>query len=442
MYETILYIIIIIILIILNGILSMSELAVVSSRKGKLQKMINEGKKHAQTVIDLNENPNQFLSTIQIGITLIGVLTGAFGGATLSTPLANVISPYVPYAESISVLIVVIVTTYLSLVIGELVPKRIALNSPERVAVKVAKSMKILSKICKPFVIILSKSTNAVLTILRINHKEDTSITEEEIELMIEESRVEGNIEKEEEDIIKRVFKLDEQKVDMIMTPRSEIIWIDLDDSPEENKKKIIESKRSIFPIAKGELDDFMGVVQSKDILAVLFENKEMNLEKIVKNPIVVPENLESLELLKQYKENKEYVHMALIVDEFGSVSGLITLNDLLEGIVGDIPGIDETDDPIATQRADGTWLIDGRYQIDRFKELFDYSEEFPDEKEDNFTTIAGFILSFCGKIPEEGEEFIWDRFSFEIVDMDGNKIDKLLITDLGPQEIVEKDED
>ena len=302
MYETILYIIIIIILIILNGILSMSELAVVSSRKGKLQKMINEGKKHAQTVIDLNENPNQFLSTIQIGITLIGVLTGAFGGATLSTPLANVISPYVPYAESISVLIVVIVTTYLSLVIGELVPKRIALNSPERVAVKVAKSMKILSKICKPFVIILSKSTNAVLTILRINHKEDTSITEEEIELMIEESRVEGNIEKEEEDIIKRVFKLDEQKVDMIMTPRSEIIWIDLDDSPEENKKKIIESKRSIFPIAKGELDDFMGVVQSKDILAVLFENKEMNLEKIVKNPIVVPENLESLELLKQYK--------------------------------------------------------------------------------------------------------------------------------------------
>ena len=226
------------------------------------------------------------------------------------------------------------------------------------------------------------------------------------------------------------------------MTPRSEIIWIDLDDSPEENKKKIIESKRSIFPIAKGELDDFMGVVQSKDILAVLFENKEMNLEKIVKNPIVVPENLESLELLKQYKENKEYVHMALIVDEFGSVSGLITLNDLLEGIVGDIPGIDETDDPIATQRADGTWLIDGRYQIDRFKELFDYSEEFPDEKEDNFTTIAGFILSFCGKIPEEGEEFIWDRFSFEIVDMDGNKIDKLLITDLGPQEIVEEDED
>lgn len=442
MYETILYIIIIIILIILNGILSMSELAVVSSRKGKLQKMINEGKKHAQTVIDLNENPNQFLSTIQIGITLIGVLTGAFGGATLSTPLANVISPYVPYAESISVLIVVIVTTYLSLVIGELVPKRIALNSPERVAVKVAKSMKILSKICKPFVIILSKSTNAVLTILRINHKEDTSITEEEIELMIEESRVEGNIEKEEEDIIKRVFKLDEQKVDMIMTPRSEIIWIDLDDSPKENKKKIIESKRSIFPIAKGELDDFMGVVQSKDILAVLFENKEMNLEKIVKNPIVVPENLESLELLKQYKENKEYVHMALIVDEFGSVSGLITLNDLLEGIVGDIPGIDETDDPIATQRADGTWLIDGRYQIDRFKELFDYSEEFPDEKEDNFTTIAGFILSFCGKIPEEGEEFIWDRFSFEIVDMDGNKIDKLLITDLGPQEIVEEDED
>lgn len=442
MYATIFYFIIIIILIILNGLLSMSEMAVVSSRKGKLQKMLNDGKKQAQTVMDLNDDPNQFLSTIQIGITLIGVLTGAFGGATLSEPLAVLIEPYIPYAEPISVLIVVVVTTYLSLVIGELVPKRVALNSPERVAVKVAKAMKILSRICGPLVLILSKSTNGVLAILRIKHDENTAITEEEIELMLEESRVEGNIEKEEEDIIKRVFKMDEQKVDVIMTPRSEIIWIDLEDSDEENKRKIIESKRSIFPIAKGELDDFMGVVQSKDILAVLFENRKMDLEDIVKNPLVVPENLESLELLKQYKENKEYVHMALIVDEFGSVSGLITLNDLLEGIVGDIPGIDETDDPIATQRADGTWLIDGRYQIDRFKELFDYNVEFPDEKEDNFATIAGFILSFCGKIPNEGDKFSYDRFCFEIVDMDGNKIDKILITDLGPEIESEKEDE
>lgn len=442
MYETIFYIIIIAILVILTGILSGAELAVVSSRKVKLQKMINEGNKNAKTVADLLDNSNQFLSAVQMGITLIGVLSGAFGGAALSQPLAAVIKDYVPYPELISLLIVVVITTYFSLVIGELVPKVIALNNPEKVSVKVAKSMKILTKVCGPIATILTKSTNGVLALLRIKENPETAITEEELALMVEESRVEGNIEKEEEDIIKRVFKMDEQKVDMIMTPRNDIIWIDLEASNDENKRKIIESKRSIFPIAAGELDDFIGVVQAKDILAVLFEEREMDLEEIVKNPIVVPENLESLELLREYKENKEYVHMSLVVDEFGSVAGLITLNDLLEGIVGDIPGIDETDDPVATQKSDGTWLIDGRYQIDRFKELFEYTKEFPDEKEDSFATIAGFLLSFSGKIPDEGEKFNYDRFCFEIMDMDGNKIDKILVTDLGPQHDVENEED
>lgn len=435
MYESVLYVIIIAVLIILNGILSGAELAFVSSRRVKLQKMINEGNKNAQIVSNILDNPNQFLSAVQIGITLIGILSGAFGGATLSKPLASLIGPYIPYSEMISVLIVVVITTYFSLVIGELVPKAIALNNPERVSVRLAKSMKLLTKFCGPIATFLTKSTNAVLVPLRIKNKPETAITEEELSLMLEESRVEGNIEKEEEDIIKRVFKMDNQKVDTIMTPRNKIIWIDLEDSDAENKEKIINSKRSIFPVANGELDDFIGVVQAKDILAVLFNRKNVNLEDIVKKPIVVPENLESLELLKQYKENKEYVHMSLVIDEFGCVTGLITLNDLLEGIVGDIPGIDETDDPVAIERNDGTWLIDGRYQIDRFKELFEYQKEFPDEKEDNFTTIAGFILSFCGKIPDEGEKFSYDKFCFEIVDMDSNKIDKILVTKITPEE-------
>lgn len=440
MYETIISIVIIVVLIVVNGIFSMSELAVVSSRKGKLQKMYNDGKKHAKTAIDLMENPNQFLSTIQIGITLIGILTGAFGGATLSDPLNAIISPYIPYSEIVSTIVVVIITTYLSLVVGELVPKRVALNNPEKIAVKVAKWMKLLSKASGPFVVILSKSTNGLLRLIGISHEENNAITEEEIELMIEEGRVEGTIEKEEEDIIKRVFKLDDQKVDMIMTPRNEIVWIDLEDTPEENQNKIIESKRSIFPVASGELDDFIGVVQAKDILSVLFKEEDLEIEDIIKDPLVVPENLEALELVKQFKENKEYVHMSLVVDEFGSLTGLITLNDLLEGIVGDIPGIDETDDPIAIKRNDDSWLIDGRYQIDRFKELFDFDGEFPDEKEDNFTTIAGFILSYCGKIPTDGETFKWDRFCFEIMDMDGHQIDKILVTDLGDK--IESKED
>ncbi|WP_415953336.1 hemolysin family protein [Methanobrevibacter woesei] len=442
MYETIISIVIIVVLIVVNGIFSMSELAVVSSRKGKLQKMYNDGKKHAKTAIDLMENPNQFLSTIQIGITLIGILTGAFGGATLSDPLNAIISPYIPYSEIVSTIVVVIITTYLSLVVGELVPKRVALNNPEKIAVKVAKWMKLLSKASGPFVVILSKSTNGLLRLIGISHEENNAITEEEIELMIEEGRVEGTIEKEEEDIIKRVFKLDDQKVDMIMTPRNEIVWIDLEDTPEENQNKIIESKRSIFPVASGELDDFIGVVQAKDILSVLFKEEDLEIEDIIKDPLVVPENLEALELVKQFKENKEYVHMSLVVDEFGSLTGLITLNDLLEGIVGDIPGIDETDDPIAIKRNDDSWLIDGRYQIDRFKELFDFDGEFPDEKEDNFTTIAGFILSYCGKIPTDGETFKWDRFCFEIMDMDGHQIDKILVTDLGDKPKYENNEE
>jgi putative hemolysin len=433
-------IIIILILIILTGYLSMAELAVVSVRKSKMQKYLEEGNENAQIVFDLLEDPNEFLSTVQIGISLIGVLTGAFGGVTLAKPLSKLIS-FIPYNEPISVIIVVVVTTYLTLVIGEIVPKVIALNNPEKVSLKVAKSMVILSKISKPVSFILAKSSRFLLWILRIENRNDDIVTEEEIELMIKEGIEDGTIEQEEEDIIKRVFKLDDQKVESIMTPRNEIIWIDLDDSKEINKVKIMESKRSIFPIAHGELDDFMGVVQAKDILSLMFSDINFDINEIIKESLVVSENLETLELLKEFKENQEYVHMALVVDEFGSVEGLITLNDLLEGIVGDIPGIDEDDEPKATVRDDGTWLIDGRFGIDNFKELFDIDESFPDEEEDGFTTIAGFILSISGTLPAINDKYQWKRFCFEIVDLDGHQIDKILVTDLG-EDYIDEEED
>ena len=433
-------IIIILILIILTGYLSMAELAVVSVRKAKMQKYLEEGNENAQIVIDLLEDPNEFLSTVQIGISLIGVLTGAFGGVTLAEPLSKLIS-FIPYNEPISVIIVVVVTTYLTLVVGEIVPKVIALNNPEKVSLKVAKSMVILSKISKPISFILAKSSRFLLWILRIENRNDDIVTEEEIELMIKEGIEDGTIEQEEEDIIKRVFKLDDQKVESIMTPRNEIIWIDLDDTKEINKVKIMESKRSIFPVAHGELDDFMGVVQAKDILSLMFSDINFDITEIIKESLVVSENLETLELLKEFKENQEYVHMALVVDEFGSVEGLITLNDLLKGIVGDIPGIDEDDEPKATIRDDGTWLIDGRFGIDNFKELFDIDESFPDEEEDGFTTIAGFILSISGTLPAINDKYQWKRFCFEIVDLDGHQIDKILVTDLG-EDYIDEEED
>ena len=405
----------------------MAELAVVSTRKSKLQKYLEDGNKNAQIVIDLLEDPNEFLSTVQIGISLIGVLTGAFGGVTLAEPLAKLIH-FIPYNNMISVVIVVIITTYLTLVIGEIVPKVIALNDPERVSLKVAKSMVILSKACKPVSFILSKSSRFLLWLMRIENRTDDIVTEEEIELMIKEGREDGTIEQEEEDIIKRVFKLDDQKVESIMTPRNEIIWINLEDDQYVNKVKIIESKRSIFPISNGELDDFIGVVQAKDILSAMFSEDKLDIEKIVKEPLVVSEHLETLELVKEFKENQSYVHMALVVDEFGSVEGLITLNDLLEGIVGDIPGIDEEEEPKAVQRDDGTWLIDGRYPINKFKEIFNIKENLPDEEENNYTTLAGFILSLSGKIPNEKDKYECGNFIFEIVDIDGHQIDKILV--------------
>ena len=440
MIGTILEIIIILILIILTGYLSMAELAVVSVRKAKMQKYLEENDKRAQIVMDLLKDPNEFLSTVQIGISLIGVLTGAFGGVTLAEPLAKYIS-FIPYNEPISVAIVVIITTYLTLVVGEIVPKVIALNDPERVSLKVAKSMLVLEKVSKPVSFVLAKSSSFLLWLMRIENRNDDIVTEEEIELMIKEGRQDGTIEQEEEDIIKRVFKLDDQKVESIMTPRNEIIWIDLEDDRDVNKVKIIESKRSIFPIASGELDDFIGVVQAKDILSAMFGEEEFDIQKIVKEPLVVSEHLQTLELLKEFKENQEYVHMSLVVDEFGSVEGLITLNDLLEGIVGDIPGIDEDDEPKATQRLDGNWLIDGRYPIDRFKELFELKENLPDEEEDGYTTLAGFILSLSGTIPDEGDKYDCGRFVFEIIDLDGHQIDKILVTDLGPQEEITEEE-
>ena len=430
--------IIIILLILLNGVLAMSELAIVSSRKSKLQQMANNGKKHAQTVIELIENPNQFLSTIQIGITLIGILAGAFGGATLAEPLSNYLTFLGEYAAIVSVIIVVIVITYLSLVIGELVPKRIALNNPEKIAVNIAKYMKILSKICGPLVIILSKSTNFVLRIIGIGESKERLVTEDEIKMLIEEGIEDGTIEKEEEDIIKRVFRLDDQKVDMLMTPKNDIIWIDLEDDVEESKKKIIASERSMFPVAKGDLDNVLGVVQTKDILSAIFKKEKFDIKKHLKKPLMVPENLPSLNILKLFKENLQYVHMALVVDEYGSIEGLITLNDILEGIIGDIPGIDEMDEPTAIERKDGSWLIDSGFQIDRFKELFEI-EELGNGKEGDYTTLAGFILSYLNRIPDTGEEFSWENFDFEIVDKDGHHIDKILVRE---NKVKEADED
>ena len=272
-------ILVIIILIVLNGLFSLAEIAVVSTRRIRMQKIADEGNKRALLVLDFMDNVSDFLSTVQIGITFTAIITGAIGGTTFSEPMGNFLSPYIPYSYQLSFIFVILVTTYFTILIGEIVPKRMALNDPEGYSLQTAKFMQVSSWICKPVVRLLDSSTNLALRIVGSKPKEDV-VTEEEVKLLIEEGIEDGTIAEEEEDIIKRVFRLDDQKVDMIMTPRSEIIWIDLEDDMEENKERIISSKRSIFPVAEGELDDFIGVVQAKDLLSEIFSGKEINIKE------------------------------------------------------------------------------------------------------------------------------------------------------------------
>jgi len=423
-------ILIILILVILNGIFALSEIAIITSRRIKLQKMSQAGNQNADIAIELAESPNQFLSTIQIGITLIGILAGAFGGATIAENISRSLAgvPLLqPYSEALGFLIVVLIITYLSLIVGELVPKRIALNNPEQIAVKIAKPMKYLAKIASPLVALLSISMEAVLKILQVKESQEENASEEEIKLLIEEGTQTGEFEKTEEDIIKRVFLLDDRRASSLMTPKTGITWLDVDDSAENIKTKITGSKRAMFPVGKNSLDNFLGVIQLKDLFEVEIENGN-TLKDYLKSPIIVPESSDVLDILNLFKESQDNVHMAIVVDEYGSIEGLITLNDILESIVGEIPAIDEPDEPKAVQRPDGSWLIDGAISIDEFKEILDVKVS-PDEEREVYQTLAGFILNYLGKIPETGESFQSGNLIFEVVDMDGHQIDKVLVS-------------
>lgn len=421
-------ILIIFVLILLNGIFALSEIAIITSRKIKLQKMSEEGNQKADVAIELAESPNQFLSTVQIGITLIGILAGAFGGATLSQAIARYIDtlPFLnQYSEAVGFIVVVLIITYLSLIIGELVPKRIALNNPEKIAVRIARPMKVISTITKPLVLFLSYSMDVVLKILQIKPKAEETASEEEIRLLIEEGTETGEFKETEEDIIKRVFTLDERRVSSLMTPKTDIVWLDVEESADSIKSKLNQSKRAMFPLCKRNLDNFLGVIPLKDIFEVEIEDGR-TLEKYMKNPVIIPESSDILDVLKLFKESNQHVHMALVIDEYGGVEGLITLYDVLEAIVGDIPDIDDTEEKIV-KRSDDGWLVDGAIPIDEFKEILGL-EELPEEETDIYNTLAGFILHRLGRIPQTGETFKWGQLHLEIVDMDGRHIDKVLV--------------
>ncbi len=421
-------ILIILLLIIINGIFAMSEISLISARKVRLQQMSKDGVRSAQAALDISENPNKFLSTVQIGITLIGILSGALGGASISSNLSLVfekISWLQPYSEILSVAIVVLLTTYFSLVIGELIPKRLGMNSPEKIASAVAMPMKAISWLTSPIVRLLSASTDIGLKILGIQKSTDPIITEEEIKILMKQGTQSGIFESAEEDMVTGIFRLGERYIDSIMTPRTEIEWIDLDEPFEVILEQVINSNHSRFPVATGELDNVQGMLLVKDLLSKSLNGAIPSIPDIIQPPLFVPDSTSALKALDLIKEAG--AHAALVIDEFSGVLGMVTLYDVLKSIVGSIPTAGEEEEIQILQREDGSWLLDGLLDIDDIKELLGI-ETLPEEDRVGFQTLGGFMMTMLDSIPEVGQYFDVYNMRFEIVDMDGKRVDKVLV--------------
>ncbi len=405
----------------------MSEMAVVSARKVRLQQLANQGDANARAALKLAESPNNFLSTVQVGISLIGILTGAFGGATIANRLAvyvKLIPLLAPYSEPVSFGIVVLIITYLSLIIGELVPKRLALNNPERIAAFVAIPMRALAAMASPAVHLLSASTELVLRILGITPSEEPQVTEEEIKILIEQGTEAGTFEEAEQDMVERVFRLGDRPVSSFMTPRPDIIWLDLEDTAEENRQKMTENGYSRYPVCQGGLDNVLGIIPVTDLLARSFRNEALDLTVGLRQPVFVPESTRGLKVLELFKQT--ITHMAIVVDEYGVIQGLVTLNDIMSEIVGDVPADLDEDEPQYVQREDGSWLLDGMLPVEKFFELFEM-EEWDDER-GSYQTLGGFVITHLGRIPSAADHFEWEGMRVEVMDMDGNRVDKVLV--------------
>jgi len=424
-------IVVIILLIIVNGLFAMSEIAVVSSRRSRLQELAEGGDGGAEVALDLAEEPTAFLSTIQIGITLVGTLAGAYGGATVAKELAGwleAVPALASHSVFLSVGIVVIGITYAMLILGELVPKRVALNDPERIASIVAAPLRLFSRAAAPLVFLLSGSTNVVIRALGIRPNNGPPVTEEEIKILIDLGAGAGVFEEAEKEMVDRVFRLGDRKAATLMTPRSEIVWLDASDTPDMIKEKVSGRAYTLFPVCNGDLDNVMGVVHAKDLLFRTEGVEKVQFDGVLFPALFVPESMRGLKVLERFKETG--IHLAIVVDEYGEVEGVVTLTDLLEAIVGDIPNIDELTEPSIIQRGDGSWLVDGMISIDDFKENFDV-EKMPEEDAGVYQTLGGFAMTQFERIPSSGDHFEWGDLRFEVVDMDSNRVDKLLITPL-----------
>jgi putative hemolysin len=415
-------------LIVLNGVFAMSELAIASSRKTRLQQWAAEGNAGAAAALKLAEEPNQFLATVQIGITLIGIVTGFFGGATLSTPVALQLAripALASYADTISILLVVGLVTYLSLVVGELVPKRLALQNPERLASIVAPPMTLLSRIASPIVKLLGASSEFILRILGVRHAEDLPVTEEEIAILLQEGTAAGVFTPGEHELLEGVFDLGDRDVRELMTPRYRIVALDLNAPTEENFRKMAESPHHLFPVYEGELDNLVGMVPVKKLWAASLTGEPIDLRALAEPALIVPESMPALDVVKRFQGRSNTA--AMVVDEYGGLQGLLSLQDLIEAITGDLGEIEEGAGE-AVQRADGSWLLDGALPVHQVRSLLE-TGPLPGEESGDFETLGGFLMASLGRIPEVGDRFTWEGRTFEVVDMDGRRIDRVLVS-------------
>lgn len=431
-------ILLILLLIMINGLFAMSEIAIVSSRRIRLQQKAEEGDIGARAALALSEHPTRFLSTVQIGITMIGVLSGAFGDAAITQRLIPVFASIewlAPYAKPLATVCMVVMVTYVSIVIGELVPKRIGMHSPERIARVIAPLMQGLAWLTMPLVSLLTRSTDFFLAVLRVRHNTDAPITHEEIKVLVAEGTESGVFEKAEQDLIENVMRLDHYQLGQVMTTRADVIGVDLQDSPEQQQAVMVSARHSYLPVFNGGIDDVVGVVAVHDLFAQRLALQQLDIESVMQFPVFVPASISPLTLLDTFRERKQ--HIALVVDEYGSVQGLVTLKDVMDALVGEMSTEDASEpDPDIFRRDDGSYLLDGSLSMERFRTLFPVELAEVEEGGRDYQTLAGLVLFLRGHVPETGEKFDWSGLSIEVIDMDRRRIDKLLVRRQKPDTI------
>ncbi len=416
---------IILLLILLNGLFAMSEIALVSSKRARLEEKARKGSTGAKTALKLLDEPEKFLSTVQIGITLVGIIAGAYGGLALAddlTPTLEKISWFAPYARQAAIAIVVTIITYFSLIIGELVPKTIAFNNPEGITIALAPFMKFLSWITTPVVAFLSLSTKILLKLLLIKPKDETPVTEEELKILIEKGTQFGTLEHNESELLKRIFRFGDRKAYDIMTNRQDVVLININDPIEKIKSQVNENTFSRYPVCDDSSDNIIGIFTIKDFFNRMNTESNFSLKDILTQPLFIPDNLKGINIFEKFRDSKTYV--AVVIDEYGSFEGLITLHDLIENIFGDLPDKYEANEVAIFKRDDGSMLIDGSILIDELKESLQISFE----DEENFSTLGGFIMYKLNRIPKTGDKVDYEPYRFEVVDMDGKRVDKVLV--------------